>query len=532
MMVKYVPVIKRRYISAQKNLYVLGFSVVSIRSIAYRPEILMPPRMKFFPVYIIRNKDPPNRTFKIDKNKDFESEVLSMVVNPGVLAMIQNLSETAVIPIAGMILTFILCYELIQVIIQKNNMHDIGFFDLYKWFFKAFCAVFILTHTFDIVMFVFALSQHAVNASADAIADTLELNAADALIGLEAQLQTMGIWELMGFWLETFLINICLWALTIVIFVIIYGRMIEIFLVVSVAPIPLSTFANREWSGMGNNYLKSLFALAFQGFLIMVCVAIYAALVQNIPAAPNIRAALYGLVGYTILLAFALMKAVGEWLTLPADADTLRGLFERIGVDRPSEGAFAIAAVRMPMEDLLRSYVTKHDSLDEINMLASYMSDMQDYELDKLNAILTHKIADIGDGTGALINLLGEDNFDAFVMIDASDYEALGRYYTDDKPDDVSFSDFGRQNAEDDKGVFTEWGYVYHRYGEMPREYAGVVPDEYKILEAALQGLRPKPTAQEKPSVMDEIKAARRTPGKPQLNDAPKLKKGKGEQDL
>ena len=228
--------------------------------------------------------------------------------NPGVLAMIQNLSETAVIPIAGMILTFILCYELIQVIIQKNNMHDVGFFDLYKWFFKAFCAVFILTHTFDIVMFVFALSQHAVNASAGAIADTLELNAADALIGLEAQLQTMGIWELMGFWLETFLINICLWALTIVIFVIIYGRMIEIFLVVSVAPIPLSTFANREWSGMGNNYLKSLFALAFQGFLIMVCVAIYAALVQNIPAAPNIRAALYGLVGYTILLAFALMK--------------------------------------------------------------------------------------------------------------------------------------------------------------------------------------------------------------------------------
>ena len=228
--------------------------------------------------------------------------------NPGVLAMIQNLSETAVIPIAGMILTFILCYELIQVIIQKNNMHDFGVFDLYKWMFKTFCAVFILTHTFDIVMFVFALAQNVINASAGAITDSLELSAEGALAGLEAQLQTMGIWELMGLWLETFLINICLLILTIVIFVIIYGRMIEIFLVVSIAPIPLSTFANREWGSMGNNYLKSLFALAFQGFLIMVCVAIYAALVQNIPASPNIHVSLWALVGYTVLLAMCLLR--------------------------------------------------------------------------------------------------------------------------------------------------------------------------------------------------------------------------------
>ena len=155
-------------------------------------------------------------------------------------------------------------------------------------------------------MAVFALAQNVVNNSAGVITDSLDL-AAD-FAGLEAQLEAMGIWELMGLWLETFLINICLWALTICIFVIIYGRMIEIFLVVSIAPIPLSTFANREWSGMGNNYLKSLFALAFQGFLIMVCVAIYAALVGGITASTNIHTALWGTAGYTVLLCFTLFK--------------------------------------------------------------------------------------------------------------------------------------------------------------------------------------------------------------------------------
>jgi len=228
--------------------------------------------------------------------------------NPGVFAMIRTLSETAVIPIAGMILTFVLCYELIQLIIEKNNMVEFDTFNIYKWIFKTFCAVFILTHTFDIVMGIFALAQGAVNASAGAITGSLEINADAALATLEAQLQTMGVWELLGLWLETWLINICLWALTICIFVIIYGRMIEIYLVVSVAPIPLSTMVNREYGQIGSNYLKSLFALAFQGFLIMVCVAIYAALVQNIPMANNIHAAIWGTVGYTILLCFALFK--------------------------------------------------------------------------------------------------------------------------------------------------------------------------------------------------------------------------------
>jgi len=228
--------------------------------------------------------------------------------HPGVFSMIQTLSENAVLPIAGMILTFVLTYELIQVIIQKNNMHEFDTFDLYKWIFKTFVAVYILTNTFTIVMAVFDLAQTTINTAAGSIVGSMDLGADAALAALEAQLQAMGIWELMGLWLETFLINICLWALTICIFIVIYGRMIEIFLVVSVAPIPLSTMVNREWGSIGNNYLKSLFALAFQGFLILVCVAIYAALVQSIPTATNIHGALWGLVGYTILLCFALFK--------------------------------------------------------------------------------------------------------------------------------------------------------------------------------------------------------------------------------
>jgi len=228
--------------------------------------------------------------------------------NPGVYSMVRTLSETAVIPIAGMILTFVLCYELIQLIIEKNNMHEFDVFNIYKWIFKTFCAVYILTHTFDIVMGVFALAQNVVNSSAGVITGTLDVGADAALANLEAMLQAMGVWELIGLWLQSFIVGLCLTILTIVIFVIIFGRMIEIYLTVSVAPIPFATMANREWGQIGNNYLKALFALAFQGFLIMVCVAIYAVLVQNIPMAGNVHAAIWGTVGYTVLLCFALFK--------------------------------------------------------------------------------------------------------------------------------------------------------------------------------------------------------------------------------
>lgn len=220
--------------------------------------------------------------------------------------MIQTLSETVVLPIAGIILTFVLVYELIQMILEKNNMHEFDTFNIFKWVFKTFVATYLLTNCFTIVMAVFDVAQTVVANSAGIINGNLDVAA--SMADLETQLQAMGIWELIGLWLETHIINLCMWILSIVIFVIVYGRMIEIYLTVSIAPIPFSTLANREWGAMGTNYLRSLFALGFQGFLILICVAIYAVLVQSIPSSSSVHAAIWGTAGYTVLLAFALFK--------------------------------------------------------------------------------------------------------------------------------------------------------------------------------------------------------------------------------
>ena len=234
-----------------------------------------------------------------------------MFWNSGVFAMIRNLSETVVLPIAGMILTFVLCYELIQLIIEKNNLQDFDTFNIFKWIFKTFIAVFILTNTFNIVLAIFDMAQHVINASAGLITGDTALGSPEMMAALETQLEGMGVAELIGLFLQMQIIWLCMAAMSIVIFIVVVGRMMEIYLTVSVAPIPLSTMVNREWSGVGNNYLKALLAVAFQGFLIMVCVAIYAVLVGNIAAAPNIHVAIWTVVGYTVLLCFMLLKTGG-----------------------------------------------------------------------------------------------------------------------------------------------------------------------------------------------------------------------------
>lgn len=226
--------------------------------------------------------------------------------NGGVFSMIQTLSETVVIPIAGMILTFVLVYELIQMILEKNNMHEFDTFNIFKWIFKTFVAAYLLTNCFTIVMAVFDLAQNVISQGATVINGNLEVDT--NMDNLRSLLEDMGVWELIGLWLETNIIHLCMWILSIIIFVIVYGRMIEIYLTVSLAPIPFSTMANREWGQMGQNYLRALFALGFQGFLILVCVAIYAVLVQTIPSSDNIHATVWGTAGYTVLLAFALFK--------------------------------------------------------------------------------------------------------------------------------------------------------------------------------------------------------------------------------
>ena len=228
--------------------------------------------------------------------------------NPGVFSMIRTLSETVILPVAGMILTFVLCYELIQMIVDRNNMHDFETWIFFKWIFKTFCATYILSNTFNIVMSVFALAQNVVNQSAGLITGTLDIGNPAAMSAFLVQLEAMSVWELLGLYMEVSIVALCIAAMSICVFIVVYGRLIEIYMTVSIAPIPLSTMVNREWGTMGNIYLKALFALAFQAFLIMVCIAIYAVLIAGITAADSIHAAIWGCAGYTALLCFTLFK--------------------------------------------------------------------------------------------------------------------------------------------------------------------------------------------------------------------------------
>jgi len=228
--------------------------------------------------------------------------------NAGVFSMIRNLSESVIIPIAGVILAFVMTYELIQMVIDRNNLHDLDTWIFFKWIFKTFVAVLLVTHTFDIVMGVFDMAQAVVNGASGVISADASVNLATTVADLQTRLTAMELGPLFGLWFQSLFIGLTMHALSLCIFLVIYGRMIEIYLVTSVGPIPMATMANREWGSMGQNYLRTLLALAFQAFLIMVCVGIYAVLVQNIATEPDIIKAVWTTMGYTVLLCFTLFK--------------------------------------------------------------------------------------------------------------------------------------------------------------------------------------------------------------------------------
>ena len=228
--------------------------------------------------------------------------------NSGVYGMIRTLADNVILPIAGVVLAFVMTLELIQLITEKNNMHDVDTWMFFKWIFKTACAVLIVTNTWNIVMGVFEAAQSVVNSASGIIVGNTSINLAYHIADLEARLLEMNVWSLLGLWLQSFVVGFTMWALTICIFIIIYGRMIEIYLVTSIAPIPMATMMGKEWGGMGQNYLRSLLALAFQGFLIIICIAIYAVLVQNMLIDDNISTAIWLCMGYTVLLCFTLFK--------------------------------------------------------------------------------------------------------------------------------------------------------------------------------------------------------------------------------
>ena len=227
--------------------------------------------------------------------------------NAGVFSLIRQISETVILPIAGLILTFVATYELIQMLIDRNNLHDIDTWIFFKWIFKTAAAILILSNTFNIVNAVFDVSQSVIARSSGIIQGSTDITPG-MLDTLEATLETMGLGELLGLFMQSMLIHMTMWALNIIIFVLVYGRMLEIYMLTSLAPIPVATLSNREVGQMGQNYLKSLFAVGFQGLLVLLCVGIYGVLVQGISTSGDPIGAIWGCVGYTVLLCFMLFK--------------------------------------------------------------------------------------------------------------------------------------------------------------------------------------------------------------------------------
>lgn len=228
--------------------------------------------------------------------------------NSSIFQMIKTLSDNVILPIAGLIITFVLCYELITAITEKNNMHDVDTFIFFKYVFKAAIAVYLLSHTFDITMAVFDVAQTVVTQAGGIITNETSIDIATTIAAMETEMEAMSIGGLVQLALETLIISLSLKIMSILITVILYGRMIEIYLTVSVSPIPFATMTNREWGNIGTNYFRTLFSLGFQGFFMIVCVAIYAVLVNNMIVAENIHSALFSIAAYTVILCISLLK--------------------------------------------------------------------------------------------------------------------------------------------------------------------------------------------------------------------------------
>ena len=229
--------------------------------------------------------------------------------NAGVFSLIRQLSETVVLPIAGIVLTFVMCYELIQMLIDRNNLHDIDTWLFFKWIIKTFIAVTILSNTFNIVIAVFDVAQSVVAQSAGLVQGTTDITP-NMLANMQATIEGMELGPLLGLWMQSSVVHHTMTALNIFIFVVVYGRMIEIYMLTSLAPLPFATVVNRDLGHMGHNYFRSLLAIGFQGLLIIVCLAIYAVLIQSIAAAggTDIFETIWTAIGCTVLLCFTLLK--------------------------------------------------------------------------------------------------------------------------------------------------------------------------------------------------------------------------------
>lgn len=227
--------------------------------------------------------------------------------NTAVFDFVKNINDNVAVPIAGLILTAIMCLELINVVMQKNNMQEFDTFEIFKYVIKMWIAVYFVTHAFEIALAAFDVAQSLIEKTANITNISATVND-DQIATMMDELSDKNIGELIGVVIETSLIKLSIQIISIMITIIAYGRMLEIYIYCSVSSIPLSTMGNKEWSDIGKNYLKSLFALGLQGLLLVICLGIYAILISTVNIT-NIHESMFILLGYTILLAFMMTRS-------------------------------------------------------------------------------------------------------------------------------------------------------------------------------------------------------------------------------
>lgn len=227
--------------------------------------------------------------------------------NSDVFSFIKNINDNVIIPIAGLIITSVLCVELINMVMQRNNMHDTDTFEFFKYIIKMWVAVWLASHAFTFSMAVFDVAQHLVNQAAGVI-NTSATVSSDQIVSMVDGLKSKELGELVMILLETSLVKVAIQVMSIIIMLVVYGRMFEIYVYCSVSAIPFATMGNKEWGQIGTNYIKGLFAIGLQGLFLMICLGIYSVLVKTIKIT-DIHASIFMVLGYAILLGLMMLKS-------------------------------------------------------------------------------------------------------------------------------------------------------------------------------------------------------------------------------
>ena len=228
--------------------------------------------------------------------------------NGEVYSFIKSINDSVIIPIAGLIITAVLCIELINMVMQKNNMHDTDTFEFFKYMIKMWIAVWLVSHAFTFSMAVFDVAQHLVNKAAGVI-NTSAVFYGNKIVAMLDTIKEKELGELFMILMETTLVRAAMQGIALVIMLIVYSRIFEIYVYSSVSAIPFATMGNKEWGSIGTNYIRGLFALGLQGLILMICLGIYAVLVKTINVTGDIHMSIFSVLGYALLLGLMMMKS-------------------------------------------------------------------------------------------------------------------------------------------------------------------------------------------------------------------------------